>query len=653
MPNIKISEQDLTRPGERAVNRNIVYIPGFPGYGEPEVIVDIPTFLRYQVTQRESVQTIFPDDGTTMFYTSDGWKYIPAEFPSESVSSPAITTMGTNTGDNGITVDGDIEVYTPSVSATFTLDLVTETGAGKLKIGNYTIDIPFSEGFSGTAATPITIIPRIPISAFPSSIDMGSQNTINDLISIGSNKTFGLNSAGEYTSILNALRNTITKDYYYFNISANGVVSTINLGENSFKYNDNLPYLCEDIETFEEVFGSKPFRFSTAYKGICNINIGDYDKSWVMAEELINRGLPVLYHVPYTPNGTETGTDDLIDAFQSALKNGDKGIELLRSKSDYDVKYITTGAYPSAKLYGTGANYSLATQILEICKGPGVNTTAEESMDLGRGDCYALIDHEEDIPLANYAKTATAGYILDKVAEISTDNINDEYGTVFTPWFHYNASYANTYGILRTKGAVGYETTYNSGEYSMPASFAYLCSLAESVKNNPNWYAVAGVSRGIVPGFVKENIEINNTIANQLQLRAGVTSINSITYIRPYGYAIWGNRTMKNNAGEGNLTATSFLNVRNMLCDIKKVVREQAMKLIFEQDTTALWVNFLAGITPTLEQMRGTGLSNYKIIREKTTEKAKMKATIRIYPIYSLEDVEINIELRDEDVTVE
>jgi len=115
---------------------------------------------------------------------------------------------------------------------------------------------------------------------------------------------------------------------------------------------------------------------------------------------------------------------------------------------------------------------------------------------------------------------------------------------------------------------------------------------------------------------------------------------------------IWGNRTLLNNVT--GLTAHSFLNTRNMVNDIKKLCYNVAKSLMFEQNSEQLWIKFKAGIIPTLNQMQSSqGMSKYVISKGSTNEKAKLVANIAIYPIYAVEEIEINISLEDEEVTVE
>lgn len=242
-----------------------------------------------------------------------------------------------------------------------------------------------------------------------------------------------------------------------------------------------------------------------------------------------------------------------------------------------------------------------------------------------RTDAVALLDTTDNPDRVIAASDNDA--IFNKINKTKLGN--GEYGAVFYPWY-----------------------THNDG-FTYPGSFAYLTSLAESLRNNPAWLAIAGVARGQVPNLAGLHLNkvLSNKIADDYQPRSGGASINPITDIKPYGYTIWGNRTLKDNSE--NLTATSFLNIRNLLCDIKKVCYKAARRFTFEQNSDILWINFKQAIAPTLEAMvSGFGLSGYKILKVPTTEKAKLCCKIILYPLYAVEDFEITISLQDEDITV-
>lgn len=98
----------------------------------------------------------------------------------------------------------------------------------------------------------------------------------------------------------------------------------------------------------------------------------------------------------------------------------------------------------------------------------------------------------------------------------------------------------------------------------------------------------------------------------------------------------------------------NFLNVRILLCDIKKQVYNAAMRVTFEPNDDIVWVNFKTLVNATLEKMKsGRGISWYKWTREYTDQKALIKATLTIKPIEAVESFDINVMLTDQDASVE
>ncbi len=319
----------------------------------------------------------------------------------------------------------------------------------------------------------------------------------------------------------------------------------------------------------------------------------------------------------------------------------------LKDKNEYTVKYLTLGGYPSFNPV-TGADgdttYPYAAKMLDCAA--------------SRNDVVALIDHYDDpdaalgldhIPQTN--TTAARESIYKLVNNYFKNAANTEFGAMFTPWGNY------------TCVTVDDETATLQ---AMPASFGYLLCLAKAIKTSPNWLAMAGVSRGIVPNLqsLRTNKILSNVIAENYQPKYGdieeknVISINAITNVKPYGLTIWGNRTLKRVASKGTV-ATNFLNTRNMISDIKKLSYNTAKSLMFEQESDTLWLRFKSGVSPLLDQLKsGHGISDYKLIKNTTKyngnalTRGEMSATIKIFPLYAVEYFEITVVVSDNDVAV-
>ena len=307
-------------------------------------------------------------------------------------------------------------------------------------------------------------------------------------------------------------------------------------------------------------------------------------------------------------------------------------LERLKDKNEYTVKYITSGGYPTF-VKDVNDNYITLTNTMLDC--------AEY-----RQDAVAIIDHADN-PDA-ILDPATPGSVFYELNQEFRQVTNGTYGTMFTPWARYSCSTVGAASIL------------------MPASFGYLMCLATAIKTSPNWLAMAGVSRGIVPNLKSLHTKtvLSNVIAENYQPKYGdeegkTISLNAITNIKPYGLTIWGNRTLEPVNPKGT-TALNFLNTRNMISDIKKVAYSTAKQLMFEQDSDTLWLKFKSGISPLLDQLKsGFGISDYKIIKGTTKydgsalTNGELAAVIKIYPLYAVEYFELAVEINDEEVTVE
>lgn len=313
----------------------------------------------------------------------------------------------------------------------------------------------------------------------------------------------------------------------------------------------------------------------------------------------------------------------------------------LRDKNEYTVKYITSGGYPTfvevvqSKGKSTVVDYPFANKMLAV---------AGE-----RNDAVALIDHPDrpSAPLA-VGDNKSVYYAANQHFQNAS---YAEFGAMFTPW--------GDYSCVTMQSAT-------ASVQAMPASFGYLLCLATAIKTSPNWLAMAGVTRGIVPNLRRLRTDkiLSNVIAEEYQPKWGAAdgkhniSINAITNVKPYGLTIWGNRTLKKVATKGTV-ATNFLNTRNMISDIKKLAYNTAKSLMFEQDSDTLWLSFKSGVSPLLDQLKsGSGISDYKLIKNTTKyngsalTRGEMSAIIKIFPLYAIEYFEITVVVSDNDVAI-
>lgn len=374
---------------------------------------------------------------------------------------------------------------------------------------------------------------------------------------------------------------------------------------------------------------------STLY--ILKIGMEDNEENRAAAINYLNELVAVTGTEEADNKTVEVPGETVVPTVANFYSHFEGNIDKLEDKGEFTVKYITSGGYP---VLGYNEN-SITRRMLSLCA--------------SRGDSVAIIDHTNYSERKLMATDPTS--VFYEVANAKFENA--QFGAMFTPWANYSGLPISWKEV--NIGDVGYKDAPSVNSIQLPASFAYLAALAVSIRSNANWEAIAGVKRGQVPYITSLNTKerLSNTIADSYQSRDDKTSINAITNIRPYGLTIWGNRTLFDNNKAQNLRASSFLNLRNLCSDIKKVVYTACKDLLFEQNSEILWINFKSRITPLLDRMKtGYGISGYKIIKAAThyngepLAKAQLAAVIKIYPLYAIEEFEITVELADDEVSV-
>lgn len=333
-------------------------------------------------------------------------------------------------------------------------------------------------------------------------------------------------------------------------------------------------------------------------------NLGTVDDSYKMAFKLLSLGMTVHYVII-------NNAADLTDAFYT--KYQDKG--------KYDLRFITSGGYASAEI---------ATRCITCAA--------------TRGDAVAILDVPEDVESGDVFDTANIELYTASLAAVSVTRsdgtVEDgmKYAAIFSP-----------------------KVTYSDG-MTLPASTDYLSCFAKYISTYQPWFAMAGSVRGVSPQSIASlSVDFGDADVSVLQSRSSSgegtstsshKACNVICEIKPYGKVVWGNRTLLQ-LGTG-LVASSFLNIRQLCCSLKKTLYRAGRKFTFEPNSDVLWINFTNAITPLLEEMKsGQGIKGYTITQEATTAKATLKAKIRIIPIEAVEDFDLTVELTDSIVVTE
>lgn len=266
----------------------------------------------------------------------------------------------------------------------------------------------------------------------------------------------------------------------------------------------------------------------------------------------------------------------------------------------------------------------------------------------GRGDCIALIEADEKayVSATGIQSNPEVKIIeaINKMTGINADN--GKFSALTVPSVHYIMEDNETFGKNK----------------KFPGAFHYLACFMNSLKLGfAEWYAAAGYTRGVASFIVDHtSVKLGEIAINALEPRNygdpqsdyPKFACNVIANFRG-SYYLWGNRTAhplgkKGSLDTGDLVASSFLNIRQLCCTIKKQLYVACRTFTFDPNSDTLWVNFCNAIRPTLEAMKADqGIRDYKILKVFTDKKATLKAKIRIIPIEAVEDFDLEVSLED------
>lgn len=690
MQRIIITEEDRTSNVEALSSYDVVYVPGFSNNGASPSITNengTPTFRTPTlVTSKYEFLRLFGNDGL------DDCPRFPKDQPYPDASTTAYGfppyaipgwTAPSNpdpvSGVNNITCDisEDPADYIAAIEATgfYTHE---DTSAEEPKWAPAPDTVYYLASGTSTGSTITFKITALPDMEDYSQLLVFTSSTSPVanawLINYGGNYIYTDDTSIEFQPTAQLTPGEVKE--YYANTTAKplmfqGPSSVGNDGDPDPGYRYALYLLSLGIPVYYEQMNAsfEPVNLDNP----SNQDASPVDRGWyvqIADEYMLTDDISVQPDTVYY-----TGADISVQSLYKGLElrfngysNDNSGSDYsFDSIGDYAVKYITSGGYPVFE-YGPMMEDSTSG------KSYGTSPLAEQMIRLAatRGDAVALIDHTNN---PNRSIYATDNYsVISRVREefsqlglnASTNDIAEvgTYGAMFTPW------YFCTHPAI-TGGTTNRYGTREERAY-MPASLAFLSALAQQLKNYNPWLAVSGVSRGPVPyiGSAPNGLHTNYTLTNNVadsyqiipgdveSLGSASISINPITYIRNYGYCIWGNRTLRNNTN--GTKATSFLNIRDTVSDIKKRLYEASQSLLFEQNTDILWLNFRSLMTPLLDTMVSNYiLSDYDIIKYNLDPETgqpvpsyKVLATIRIRPINSVEVFELKVELENTEVTV-
>ena len=231
-----------------------------------------------------------------------------------------------------------------------------------------------------------------------------------------------------------------------------------------------------------------------------------------------------------------------------------KALNILSNQDEYDINML---ALPG---------------VIKSIPGHSVVTNAAVDMVEERGDAFYVMDLTIYTNSVNQAVNAVSG-------------LDTNYAAVYYPW-------------VKVSGPSGVPTL-------VPPSVIVPGAIAASDRIAAEWFAPAGLNRGVLGNVIEAKIRLNQAERDRLYN----DKINPIATFPQTGVCIWGQKTLQERS-----TALDRINVRRLLIALKKFIASSSRYLVFEQNTNATRNRFLNIVNPYLESVQQRqGLYSFRV----------------------------------------
>jgi phage tail sheath protein FI len=182
-----------------------------------------------------------------------------------------------------------------------------------------------------------------------------------------------------------------------------------------------------------------------------------------------------------------------------------------------------------------------------------------------------------------------------------------------------------------------------------PPSVVVLGALALNDAVGHPWFAPAGFTRGALQTTLEARVKLSKANMDVLY----DVNINPLTAFpgnatggtNPKGgVVVWGQKTLQQAA-----SALDRVNVRRLLIEIRRQVRDIALSILFEPNRDVTLAKFSAAVTPRLQRIQAlAGLQRFKVIIDSSTtsqldiENNTIRGKIYVQPTKTIEFVSLD-----------
>jgi len=256
-------------------------------------------------------------------------------------------------------------------------------------------------------------------------------------------------------------------------------------------------------------------------------------------------------HSTYT-NGTNLYGFNMLNG-QAGSEGYKKAINILSNQDEYDINML---ALPGVI---KSLHPSVTNAAIDVC---------EE-----RGDTFYVMD------LAPYNSSINT-------AINHANGLDTNYAATYYPWVKVLDTAANKPVLV-------------------PPSVIVPGAIAASDRIAAEWFAPAGLNRGVLGNVIEAKMRLNQAERDRLYN----AKINPIATFPQTGVCIWGQKTLQERS-----SALDRINVRRLLIALKKFIASSSRYLVFEQNTNQTRNRFLNIVNPYLESVQQRqGLYSFRV----------------------------------------
>ena len=190
----------------------------------------------------------------------------------------------------------------------------------------------------------------------------------------------------------------------------------------------------------------------------------------------------------------------------------------------------------------------------------------------------------------------------------------------------------------------------NGTNLYVPPSVVVLGAMAVNDRVGHPWFAPAGFARGTLSNSDEVAIALKQEEMDSLYnssinpIKKSKTAVQSGTNPTPGGLVVWGQKTLQVAA-----SALDRINVRRLLIEIRRQVRDISQGILFEPNREATLGRFSAAITPRLQAIQSlSGLERFKVVIDSSTttqediENNTIRGKIFVQPTKTIEFVSLD-----------